>query len=381
MKYKLSDLFELQMGKTPDRSQKKYWDNGIKDWISIADISGCDKYICNTKEKISVVAEKETGIKIIPKNTVIMSFKLSIGKVAITSKGMYSNEAIMAFIDKKVEEIDKEYLYYMFSGMNWDTGTNKAVMGKTLNKATLSQQKIKLHSAIEQAKIVKNLKVLTDVINMRRQQLLALNNLIKSRFVEMFGDPVSNPKRWRMLLLENLGELNRGISKHRPRNAPELLGGNYPLIQTGEVANSDTYIKEYISTYSEMGFKQSRMWSKGTLCITIAANIAKTAILDFDACFPDSIVGFVPNKKANQLFIHYWFSFFQEMLEAQAPESAQKNINLQILRGLKVIAPPIELQNQFADFVQQVDKSKVAIQRSLDETQELFDCLMQKYFG
>lgn len=174
----------------------------------------------------------------------------------------------------------------------------------------------------------------------------------------MFGDPVSNSHALPKATLPELGEFGRGVSKHRPRNDPKLLGGKYPLIQTGDVASSDLYLKNYVSTYSELGLSQSKMWRKGTLCITIAANIAKTAILNFDACFPDSIVGFVANEKTNNIYIHYWFSFFQDVLEAQAPESAQKNINLKILSELKVICPPKKEQEQFSVFVQQVDKSK-----------------------
>jgi type I restriction enzyme S subunit len=178
-----------------------------------------------------------------------------------------------------------------------------------------------------------------------------------------------------------LGEFGRGVSKHRPRNDPKLLGGEYPLIQTGDVAVANLYITEYGSTYSELGLQQSKMWNKGTLCITIAANIAKTAILDFDACFPDSVVGFIANERTNNIFIHYWFSFFQAILESQAPESAQKNINLKILSELKVIVPEKNKQDEFADFVAQVDKSKVVVQKALEETQLLFDSLMQQYFG
>ena len=101
------------------------------------------------------------------------------------------------------------------------------------------------------------------------------------------------------------------------------------------------------------------MWREGTLCITIAANIAKTAILEFDACFPDSVVGFIANERTSNIFIHYWFSFFQAILESQAPESAQKNINLKILNELKVIAPDKSVQDKFVEFVEQVNKSKV----------------------
>lgn len=174
----------------------------------------------------------------------------------------------------------------------------------------------------------------------------------------MFGDPVYNPKQYPLFNLEDLGFLKRGTSKHRPRNAPELLNGPYPLIQTGDVSNSDTYITKYNSTYSELGLKQSKLWNKGTLCITIAANIAETAILSFDACFPDSVVGFIPNNKVTTLFIHNWFKFLQPILEENAPAVAQKNLNVETLGKTQVIVPPIELQNQFAEFVKLTDKLK-----------------------
>ena len=149
-KYKLEDLFDLQMGKTPSRNNSDYWFDCVYDWISIKDLSNSGKYITETKEKLPEVAVVESGIKSIPENTVVMSFKLSIGKIAITSTTMYSNEAIMAFHDKGIEDILPEYLYYHFLGKDWSEGSNKAVMGITLNKATLSKVEIKLHDIQEQ---------------------------------------------------------------------------------------------------------------------------------------------------------------------------------------------------------------------------------------
>lgn len=359
MEYKLSELFDLQMGKTPDRNNNDYWEHGENNWISIADLSKSDKYIKNTKENITEEALIETRIKEIPENTVIMSFKLSIGKVAITPKRMFSNEAIMAFVDKHVIEILPEYLFYLLKHKNWEDGTNKAVMGKTLNKATLSNVKISVPGIERQKEIVQKLNIVYDILEKKKQQLEYMEFLIKARFVEMFGDPVSNPKGLIEKTLPELGEFGRGVSKHRPRNDEVLLGGDYPLIQTGDVTNSGLYITEYHSTYSELGLLQSKMWNEGTLCITIAANIAKTAILGFDACFPDSVVGFNANENTNNVFVHYWFSFFQEILESQAPESAQKNINLKILSELKVIVPDIQEQKKFVDFVNQINKSKL----------------------
>ena len=136
MEYKLSDLFALQMGKTPARDEPRYWQNGIHSWISIADISSADKFIAETKESISDCAVMESNISKIPEGTVVMSFKLSLGKVAITKKAMYSNEAIMAFIPRAGVDISTDYLYYLLKARKWDTGGKKAVKGITLNKAT-----------------------------------------------------------------------------------------------------------------------------------------------------------------------------------------------------------------------------------------------------
>ena len=182
-----------------------------------------------------------------------------------------------------------------------------------------------------------------------------------SQFIEMFGDPLTNPMGWPTEGLSSLGELARGVSKARPRNRPELLGGSYPLVQTGEITNSGVYIKNYENTYSEAGLAQSKLWPKDTLCITIAANIGQTGILAFDACFPDSVVGFISDGSVEQIFMHFYFTFFQKTLESQATQVAQKNINLKLLSDLQVIVPPLPLQKQFAAFVRQSDKSKFAV--------------------
>ena len=204
--------------------------------------------------------------------------------------------------------------------------------------------------------------------------------LVKSQFIEMFGDPGDNPKRYGVYPLAKLGELARGVSKARPRNKPELLGGPYPLIQTGEVTAAELYINNYDNTYSEAGLAQSKMWPKGTLCITIAANIAQTAILGIDACFPDSVVGFIPGKRISQIYLHYWFDFFQKVLESQAPQVAQRNINLKILSELQVMVPPILKQERFVSFVEQSAKSKFAAQQTLKELTVAQKALMKKIF-
>ena len=255
------------------------------------------------------------------------------------------------------ENILPEYLYYVVKHMHLEkyfTGaTIPHIYYKDYKKEEFNLVDLKL-----QAEVVRILKKVEGMIVVRKQELEKLDTLIKSRFTEMFGNPVSNSYDLPEATLSDLGEFGRGVSKHRPRNDIKLLGGKYPLIQTGDIANAGLYITSYSNTYSELGLRQSKMWDKGTLCITIAANIAKTAILEFDACFPDSVVGFIANERTNNIFIHYWFSFFQAILESQAPESAQKNINLKILSELKVIVPEKRKQDEFASFVKLIDKLK-----------------------
>lgn len=378
---RLDEIFDLQMGKTPSRNNNNYWTDGQYDWVSIADLGTYQKYVETTKEKISLSAVQESGIKSVPANTIIMSFKLSLGKTAITKKPVYTNEAIMAFIPTGKYTVLPDYFYYLFSAKDWTKGTNRAVMGITLNKATLCAVSLAVPPLDEQRKIAAVLDKVSDLIAKRRQQLDKLDELVKSRFIDMFGDPVHNSKNLPIVKLGELGELNRGRSRHRPRNAPLLLNGPYPLIQTGEVANAGLFITEYKNTYSELGLRQSKMWKAGTLCITIAANIAQTAILTFDACFPDSVVGFTPKCNVNAIYLHYWFGFFQKILEEQAPQVAQKNINLKILSTLDVMLPSCEHQGWFAAFVERTEKSKLAIQKSCKKLEMLKKSLMQQYFG
>ena len=269
-----------------------------------------------------------------------------------------------AHVLKPKEEIDVDYLCYSLMFYKVDGMINGATR-KKLTQTAMKKMKIPLRNIVEQKKIVQQLNKIIEIREKAKKELNLLDNLIQARFVEMFGDPVSNSFNLPEKTLPELGEFGRGVSKHRPRNDPSLLGGKYPLIQTGEVASAGLYIDSYCNTYSELGLQQSKMWEKGTLCITIAANIAKTAILKFDACFPDSVVGFKAKDDANNIFIHYWFTFFQAILESQAPKSAQKNINLKILSELKVIAPKKARQDEFATFVAQVNKSKFVIHKFL----------------
>lgn len=271
-------------------------------------------------------------------------------------------------------EADAKYLYHYLRQVRLTEG------GYDRHFKYLKRISIPLPPLPEQRRMAEILDKADALRAKRRAALAQLDTLTQSIFLDMFGDPVANPRSWPLNGLSDLGTIERGVSKHRPRNAPELLGGPYPFVQTGDVANCGGYIRTYSATYSEIGLRQSRIWPAGTLCITIAANIAKTGILTFDACFPDSVVGFRSQEPATVEYVRVWFSFLQKTLERSAPESAQKNINLEILRALDVPIPGIDLQREFAHRLGAIERCKIAHKRAIDECSTLFGSLQYHAF-
>ena len=161
---------------------------------------------------------------------------------------------------------------------------------------------------------------------------------------------------WEEKTLDQLGSVSRGKSKHRPRNDPKLFGGQYPFIQTADVKNANFYITEYSDTYNETGLAQSKLWDAGTLCITIAANIADTGILGIPACFPDSVMGFIPYDGISDVrFVKYCFDMLQRDCKQISQGTAQDNLSWQKLSTIKFPAPPIETQRRIADILSAYD--------------------------
>ncbi|MEK6512410.1 restriction endonuclease subunit S [Myroides odoratimimus] len=186
------------------------------------------------------------------------------------------------------------------------------------------------------------------------------------------------PNKWNWVLLNYLGEVSRGKSKHRPRNDKKLFGGKYPFIQTGDVSKSNSIIKNFSSTYNEFGLQQSRLFPKGTLCITIAANIAETGILSFDSCFPDSIVGYIPYKNIyTSEFVMFYLQTIQKDIEKYAPATAQKNINLSILNDIPFPFPPLVEQEEIISRVEGLFAKADKIEEQYVSLKEKIDVLPQ----
>ena len=312
--------------------------------------------------------------------TIIVGRKGSIGQVHFVKTPCWPIDTTYFVSPLGGHEVDLDWLYRLLRTLRLQE-LNRSAAIPGLNREDVYRIPILLPPLDDQIRIAHLLGKVEGLIDQRKQHLQQLDELLKSVFLEMFGNPVRNEKGWTLAPLEQLGSINRGVSKHRPRNDPKLLGGPHPLIQTGEVSSAGTYITTYTQTYSDLGFSQSKRWPAGTLCITIAANIAQTGILTFDACFPDSVVGFLAHEgESNPLYVLGLFWFFQSILEKNAPAAAQKNINLEILRALSVPKPPIELQNEFAAVVEKVEVLKSRYQTSLVDLEALYGALSQQAF-
>ena len=187
--------------------------------------------------------------------------------------------------------------------------------------------------------------------------------------------------KWEYKTLDRLGKISRGKSKHRPRNDPRLFRGKYPFIQTSDVKNADYYITEYSDTYNDFGLEQSRLWDAGTLCITIAANIADTGVLAFPACFPDSIMGFVPYKGvANTRFIKGCFDILQQDCKQISQGTAQDNLSWKKLSTIKFPAPPYDIQCRIADILSAYDNLIENNQKQIKLLEEAAQRLYKEWF-
>lgn len=187
--------------------------------------------------------------------------------------------------------------------------------------------------------------------------------------------------RWELKTLNQLGNISRGRSKHRPRNDPSLFGGKYPFIQTANVKSANFYITRYDSTYNEKGLEQSKIWHPGTLCITIAANIADTGILAMDACFPDSVMGFVPFEGVSDVrFVKYCFDILQADCKKISQGTAQDNLSWEKLSTIRFPAPPIDIQRRIADILSNYDDLIENNQKQIKLLEEAAQRLYKEWF-
>jgi type I restriction enzyme S subunit len=280
------------------------------------------------------------------------------------------------------EFLEPRFFFYQLQTANLDS------LGYARHYKLLKELEIGYPARSEQQRIVGILDAAFDGIAIAKanaeQNLQNARALFESHLQSVF---TQRGEGWKQKTLEEIATIfGRGKSKHRPRNEPKLYGGKYPFIQTGDIRNSEHFITEYSQTYSEAGLAQSKLWPKGTICITIAANIAETGILGFDACFPDSVIGVVANpEEADVDFVEYLLQSFKTRIQSMGKGSAQANINMGTFENERFPFPLVTEQKQIVAKLDALHEGTQRLaslyQRKLAALDELKKSLLHQAFS
>jgi len=344
---KLGDVCEVIGGGTPskDNAHSAFYSGDIC-WATVRDMKS--DLISDTEFKITKEAVKSSSTNIIPKGSVVIATRVGLGKVCLIEHDTAINQDLRGIVPKDAGKLAVPFLFWWLKSVAHlieREGTGATVQGVKL--PFIKSLEIPTPPLSEQQRIVAILDeafegISTATANAKKN----LNNareLFESTVQSVFTDKAHG---WAKHTLKEMSlAFGRGKSKHRPRNDPKLYDGKYPFIQTGDIRNSNHLVTKYTQTYNEVGLAQSKLWAKGTLCITIAANIAETGILDFDSCFPDSVIGFVADpSKSDVHFVEYLLTSFKSILQAKGKGSAQDNINLATFEHERFPFPSVQEQ-------------------------------------
>ena len=377
-KVKLGEICEIITGSTPKSNNPNYW-NGEYKWITPAEISDDDFIVFDTQRKITKLGIEKTGLKSFPKGTVLLSSRAPIGKVAISGCEMYCNQGFKNFICSN--KINNEYLYYFLkSKKNYLNVLGRGATFKEISKSIVSNIDISLPTYDIQRKKVKVLKKIDKLIDTRKEQLIEFKYLVKSRFNEMFGDIFDNPQS----KLEDHTELNP--------NKKELLNFNgnvsfLPMSNVSENGKINLSINRNIDDVRKgfTFFKDNDVIvAKITPCFENGKGAPVFGLLNGVGFGSTEFHVLRPKNTVNTVWLYHVTMLSKFRLEGERKmtgSGGQRRITKDFINNFKLNIPPLSLQNEFADFVAQVDKSQLAIQKSLEELETLKKSLMQEYFG
>lgn len=373
---KFADAFVLNMGKTPARAEASYWTDGIYPWVSISDLSG-DKFVTHTKEQISQKAVDETNIHLVPKGTVIMSFKLSIGKTAIAPFDLYTNEAIMAFEPKPEISVVPDFLYYYLQYYKWSG--NRAVMGETINKAVISNSYADIPPLSIQRSIVAELDLLHSVISKKKEQLRELDNLAQSLFYQMFGDPITNPMGWE---IKKLGEV-APVKSYQGEILSEkglywLLNLDMVEAQTGKILEKNMVDKDEIGNSTTSFSPDNVLYSK------LRPYLNKVVLPDTCGYCTTELLPLLPQRDIlNREYLCYLLrsKSFVDYINIKVAGAKMPRVTMDDFRNFSIPLPPLSLQQSFAAKVSAIEVQKQAITQSIHHTEALLAQRMDRYFS
>jgi len=321
-------------------------------------------------------------------NDLLISSRGSIGKIAIVREGQNFNIMGNIILLRLLDNVSSKYIAFSLqSKLDEIQSISRGVAQKGLYLNQVRNFEVALPPLHEQERIVaivdNAFEGIDRTIANTKKNLTNARELFESYLNAIFTQKGDG---WEEKTLREVSlDFGRGKSKHRPRNDPKLYGGSYPFIQTGDVRNCNHVITECSQFYSEAGLTQSKLWTKGTICITIAANIAETGILGFDACFPDSVIGIVVNNElTSNEFVEYLLQAVKARIKAKGKGSAQDNINLATFENEKFPFPSLDQQSVIVDNLNQLSSETQRLEaiyrQKLAALNELKQTILQRAF-
>lgn len=382
MKVKLKDICEVKNGYA--FKSDNYTDSGIR----VIRITNVQKGFIEDErpEFYPLSYENELNDYLLYENDLLLSLTGNVGRVALLSREFLPaalNQRVACLRVRENKILNKYLFYYLLSKRFEDDCVkySKGIAQKNMSTEWLKEYELDILTIDKQNRIIDIFDRLYAIINKYKTQLNSLDTLIKARFVEMFGDVNNNSKKWVVEKLSDICEITRGGS---PRPINSYLGGDVPWIKISDASKDDTiYIdstKEYII---KEGINKSRLVKKGSLIFAnCGVSLGFCRIINIDGCIHDGWLAFSNvDKKINKVFLLHTINQLTNYFRSIAPGGTQPNLNTEIMGNYKQIIPPIELQENFINFAEGVDKLKFDVQKSLEKTQMLFDSLMQQFFG
>ena len=365
----------------------------VPDGIRVVRITNVQKGYVEDKDPKFYPLETQSELKryLIKENDLLISLTGNVGRVGIINNKLlpaYLNQRVGCLRTKK-NELFIPFLFYFLNSNKFENDcieSSTGVAQKNMSTVWLSNYMIPTPPLSEQQRIVSRLDAAFAHIDELKANAEKQLSEARTLFQKALAKAMESKKGWEEKKMGDVCEVNRGRSKHRPRNDKRLYGGNYPFIQTGDIhCAHGGILKSYSQTYSDFGLAQSRLWKKGTICITIAANIGETAILGMDACFPDSVVGIFPNEVLlNAYFLNYYLVSIKEAIDKLSYGTAQKNINLEILNNLIISFPPLPEQQRIVSRLDAISahirELEEVLQKTIVECDALKQALLRKVF-
>lgn len=381
---KLGEVCTIVSGSTPKTSVTSYWDGNIK-WITPAELNEDTFYIMDSVRHITEDGKEKTGLSYLPTGTVILSSRAPIGKTAIAGCEMCCNQGFKNLICS--DAIYNEYLYFFLKSKTaYLNSLGRGATFKEISKSIVENIEIPLPEVNQQKEIAEKFKKLEQLISLRKQQLAKLDELVKARFVEMFGSYPENENAYPVVNVSDIADAGVGVViKPAQYYVTEECGIKaFRSLNIGEM-----YIKDsdwvYFSTEGNESNKKSQLHENDLLIVRSGAPGTSCVVTkEFERCNAvDVIIAHPDLSKVNPWYLCAYINYphGKKQIEEGTGGAAQQHFNVGKCNNLKVLLPPLEAQNQFAAFVERVDQQKQRVQKSLEKLELMKKALMQEYFG